>query len=93
LGISLLLADRLDKDLVLGSHDLMEGEFKLANKIMFIPGFEVLEIINIVNNYFKKLLLLKFIWHIEALHPLGVEVIHDDFSHSNHLPHIASLLI
>jgi hypothetical protein len=93
LRISFVFADWLDENLVLGGNDLMESELKFTYEIMFVPGFEVLKVINIVNNNFKKLLLFKFVRYVEALDPFWVETVHNDLCLAQHLPHIASLFI
>jgi hypothetical protein len=48
-GIFLSLADRLNQDLILCGDDFVQSEFELADKIMLIPGFQILKVINIVN--------------------------------------------
>jgi len=92
-GIPLSLADRLDQDLILCGNDFMQSKFELTDKIMPIPGFQILKVINIVNYDLELLLLFKFVGHVKALDPLGIQVVHDDLCHAQHLPHVASLLI
>jgi len=92
-SIPLSFADRLDQDLILCGNDFMQSEFELTNKIMSIPGFQILKVINIIDYHLEELLLFKFVGHIKALDPLGIQVVHDDLCHAQHLPHVASLLI
>lgn len=92
-SIFLCSANWFNEHLFLSGNNLMEGELQLANKIMFVPSFKILEIINIIHDYFEELLLLKFVWYVEGFNPFWVEVVHNDLSHSNHLPHVASLFV
>lgn len=93
LGIPLSFTDRLDQDLILCGNDFVQSEFELTDKIMPIPGFQILKVINIVNYHLEQLLLFKFVGHVKALDPLGIQVVHDDLCQTQHLPHVASLLI
>jgi hypothetical protein len=93
LRISFVFADWLDENLVLGGNNLMECELELTYEIMFVPCFEILKVIDIVHNNFKKLLLLEFVGYVEAFYPFWVEAVHNDLCLAKHLPHIASLFI
>ena len=92
-GILLGCADRLDQDLILCCNDFVQGEFELANKIMLIPRFQILKVINIVDYHLEQLLHFKYVGHVKALDPLRIQAVHDDLCHAQHLPHVASLLI
>ena len=77
--------------LILSSDHFMKVEFNLTNQIMFIPLFQIVKIVNIIHHCFEQLLFFEFVRHIKTLDPLWIKAIHDNFSHTKHLPHVTSL--
>ena len=71
----------------------MKSKFYLADKRMLSEISQIFDIINIVNYNFELLLLLKFELYVEALDPGGVKIVHNNLSHTDHLPHSTLLLI
>jgi len=88
-----LRTDLTNQDLIRGCDDLMEGELKLSNEIVISIGCKVIEIVDVIYSDLEYLLLLEFVLDIEAFDPFGVEIVHDDLSHSEHLPHVTFLLV
>ena len=54
---------------------------------------DVFLIVDIIDLNLEVLALLEMILHIEALHPLRAQVIHNDFGHAQLLPLVANLLV
>lgn len=71
----------------------MESKFYFTDQRVLIKIPQILNIINIIDNDFEYLLLLKFKLYVEALNPGWVKVVHDDLRQANHLPHPTLLLI
>ena len=88
-----LCAYLTSQDLVRGRDDLVEGELELSNQIVTGPSRKILEVVDVIDCNLENLFLFEFIRHIEALNPLRIEIVHYDFSHSYHRPHITFLLV
>lgn len=89
----LLRTNLTNQYLVLRRDHLMKREFKFSDKIVTGPSREILKVVDVIDRDFENLLLLELVWHVEALDPLGAEVVHDHLGHANHLPHVASPLV
>jgi len=85
--------DLFNQNLVLRCDDLVQSELKTTNQIMLGPIFQIVKVINIVDSNFELLLLFEFVRHVEALDPFGIEIVHDDLCHAQHLPHVSFLLL
>jgi len=72
--------------LVSTSDHLVDGEFERANEVVTGKVVEVVHVIDVVNLDLELFAALKVVLDIEALHPSGSQVVHDDFGHANALP-------
>ena len=54
---------------------------------------DILEIVNIINYSFKKLLFFKFVVQIERFDPFRIQAVHYDFSVSNQIPASSFFLV
>jgi hypothetical protein len=60
---------------------------------MILKVEDILEIINIINHSFEKLLFFKFVIQIKAFDPFRVQTVHYNFSVSNKIPILSFFLI
>jgi len=71
----------------------MESEFKFTYKTVGLEVVEVLEVINVIDNYFEFLSLFKFVGNIEAFYPLWVKTVHNYLGHTKLRPHRTLLFV
>lgn len=88
-----LSANLPGKNLIRSGDNFVEREMYFTNKVMLGPISYILKIVDVVNCDFKLLLLLEFVWHIEALDPLRTQIIHYYLCHADHWPHISFFLM
>ena len=88
-----LVFERARKCLIPARDDLVDGELDRASEVVAGQVVDVFLVVDVVDLDFEVLALLEMILHIEALHPLWAQVIHNDFGHSQLLPLVADLFV
>ena len=88
-----LVFERAHKCLIPARDDLVDGKLDRASEVVAGQVVDVFLVVDVVDLDLEVLALLEMILHIEALHPLGAQVIHNDFGHSQLLPLVADLFV
>lgn len=69
----------------------MKCELKLTDQVVLGKSLKIVEVINIIHDNLEDLFFFELVSNIETLDPIRIEIIHNDLSHSDLGPHIASL--
>ena len=90
-GGSCVIWNRTLKGLVSSRDNFVKRELNGSNEIMAREVLEIIKVVNVVDFCFIVLTLLEMILDIETFYPSWVQVVHDDFGHSNFVPLVINL--
>ena len=81
------------KGLVSCSYNFVEGKIHCSHKVMVRKAVQVVEVVNVIYFYLVVVSLFEVVLNVKTFDPYGIQVVHNDLSHTNASPLATNLLI